>query len=168
MARTIDNKPIDDQLLSGSESCGTSGCHEQIVREWEPSAHRYAAMDKAFQAIQLTMATQNGPTSTRYCGGCHDPISLFSGTKNIYTEETQLTALRGFREGISCLACHSIKETDIKGNAYYAIQAPPRYLGELEYDQTKSRMLRIVRDFLIRAYPRQHISSLSKVMFKKP
>jgi len=168
LARTVDNRPIDSQLLSGSDGCGTSGCHEQIVREWQPSAHRYAAMDKAFQAIQMTMAKQNGPTSTRYCGGCHDPISLFSGTKNIDADEKKLTALEGFREGISCLACHSVRETDIKGNAFYSVKAPPRYFGELEYNQTKGGTWRLVRDFLIRAYPREHIASLSKVMFKKP
>jgi hypothetical protein len=125
-------------------------------------------MDKGFQAIQLTMAKQNGPASTRYCGGCHDPISLFSGTKNIFTDEAQLTSLHGYNEGVSCLSCHSIRETDIKGNAYYLIQTPPRYIGEMEYDETNSRGWRIVRDFLIRAYPREHIASLSKVMFKKP
>jgi hypothetical protein len=168
LARTVDNQPIDTKLLAGSEGCGTSGCHEQIVQEWRPSAHRYAAMDKSFQAIQLTMAKQNGPTSTRYCGGCHDPISLFSGTKNIYTDERQLTALEGYREGISCLSCHSVRETDVKGNAYFAIQAPPRYIGEMEYDQTQRKSWRLVRDFLIRAYPREHVASLSKVMFKKP
>jgi hypothetical protein len=168
LARTSDNRPIDARILAGSEGCGTSGCHEQIVKEWRPSAHRYAAMDKAFQAIQLTMAKQNGPTSTRYCGGCHDPISLFSGTKNISADEQQLTALEGYREGISCLVCHAVRETDIKGNAHFSIKAPPRYIGELEYDQTRNRSWQLVRDFLIRAYPREHVEALSKVMFKKP
>jgi hypothetical protein len=168
LARTGDNTPIDSKLLSGSQTCGTSGCHEEIVKEWLPSAHRYAAMDKGFQAIQLTMAKQNGPVSTRYCGGCHDPISLFSGAKNISTDETALTALQGYNEGVSCLSCHSIKETDVRGNAFYTIQAPPRYIGEVEYDQTKSDAWRGVRDFLIRAYPREHVANLSKVMFKKP
>jgi len=168
LARTPDNHPIDPLLLAGSESCGTAGCHEQIVKEWLPSAHRYAAMDKAFQAIQLTMAKQNGPTSTRYCGGCHDPISLFSGTKNIYTDEAKLTALHGHREGISCLSCHSIKKTDLRGNANYTIHPPRRYIGELEYQTTKRPGWRFVRDFLIRAYPREHVADLSRVMFKKP
>lgn len=168
LARTSDNRPIDTRVLSGSDGCGTNGCHEQIVKEWSPSAHRYAAMDKAFQAIQLAMAKQNGPTSTRYCGGCHDPISLFSGTKNIYTDERQLTALEGYREGISCLVCHAVRETDIKGNAHFTVKAPQRYIGEMEYEQTKSQSWQLVRDFLIRAYPREHVDSLSKVMFKKP
>lgn len=168
LARTPDNRPIDAVLLAGSNNCGTAGCHEQIVKEWQPSAHRYAAMDKAFQAIQLTMAKQNGPTSTRYCGGCHDPISLFSGTKNINVNEEALTGLHGYQEGISCLSCHSVKQTDIRGNAQYTMAAPPRYLGELEYDATGSTLWRLTRDFLIRAYPSEHVASLSKGMFKKP
>ena len=48
--------------------------------------HRYAAMDTVFQGIQEVMAKQNGPESTRYCGGCHDPVSLFSGAKNMFAE----------------------------------------------------------------------------------
>lgn len=168
LARTPDNRPIDATLLAGSAGCGTSKCHEQIVEEWQPSAHRYAAMDKAFQAIQLTMAKQNGPTSTRYCGGCHDPISLFSGAKNIAASEEALTGLHGYQEGISCLSCHSIRQTDIRGNAHYTVAAPPRYIGEREYDATGSALWRATRDFLIRAYPAEHVASLSKGMFKKP
>ena len=168
LARTPGNQPIAAAQLAGSRGCGTAGCHAEIVREWQPSAHRYAAMDKAFQAIQLTMARQNGPTSTRYCAGCHDPISLFSGTKNIATDERALTGLHGYQEGVSCLSCHSIKQTDVRGNAQYTVEAPPRYLGELEYDATGATGWRLVRDFLIRAYPARHTAALSKLMFKQP
>ena len=79
-------------------------------------------MDPAFQRIQEEMAKQNGAESTRYCGGCHDPISLFSGTKNIFVEN--LTGLAGYQEGVSCLACHSIRETDVKGNANFVVAQP--------------------------------------------
>ena len=72
LARTNTGSAFDARSLSGSESCGTSGCHEQIYKEWEVSAHRYSAMDAAFQKVQEVMATQNGPESTRYCGGCHE------------------------------------------------------------------------------------------------
>ncbi|HEU4403487.1 MAG TPA: hypothetical protein VFT43_15425, partial [Candidatus Polarisedimenticolia bacterium] len=72
LARTASGGAYDARSLSGSESCGTSGCHEQIVSEWRVSAHRWAAMDPGFQRIQSEMAKQNGAESTRYCGGCHD------------------------------------------------------------------------------------------------
>ncbi len=168
LATTASNGFMDDQVLSGSRSCGTSGCHTQIVKEWEVSAHRYAAMDVAFQAIQKNMAQQNGPESTRYCGGCHDPISLFSGAKNLFISPEKLTALAGFQEGVSCLACHSVRKVDVKGNANYVVAEPDRYMFELQYDRQPTERVRFVRDFLIRAYPRQHVKDLSKTLFKTP
>ncbi|MFQ5766873.1 MAG: multiheme c-type cytochrome [Acidobacteriota bacterium] len=161
LARTDTGGAFDSRSLSGSRSCGTPGCHSQIVSEWLSSAHRYAAMDPFFQGIQKVMAAQNGPESTRYCGGCHDPISLFSGTKNLFVED--LTSQAGYQEGISCLSCHAIRETDLKGNANYVITQFPSYLWQW---QTRGGA-RLARDFLIRTYPGQH-SRLSKRMFKAP
>jgi hypothetical protein len=161
LARTDTGGAFDARSLAGSRSCGTAGCHEQIVAEWLPSAHRYAAMDPAFQGIQQVMAKQNGAESTRYCGGCHDPISLFSGTKNIFVED--LTGLHGYQEGVSCLACHAIRETDIKGNANYTITQPKEYL----WQWAEAGLARRARDFLIRTYPAAH-NELSKRAFKKP
>ncbi len=162
LARTTTGGAYDPRLLSGSESCGTAGCHEQIVAEWRVSAHRWAAMDPAFQRIQTEMAKQNGSESTRYCGGCHDPISLFSGAKTTFNEK--LTTLIGYDEGVSCLSCHSIRTTDVEGNANYIVAQPDRYLFELR----SGRGSRFLRDFLIRAYPRQHVADLSKRLFKTP
>ena len=168
LAVTATGKAYDSRLLAGSEGCGTVGCHEQIFTEWRVSAHRYAAMDTAFQAIQRNMAEQNGPDSTRYCGGCHDPISLFSGAKNIFTDPGKLTALAGYQEGVSCLSCHAIREVDVKGNANFLMGQPVRYLFEIEHDQNPTTALRFARDFLIRAYPREHVRSLGKTLFKAP
>jgi hypothetical protein len=162
LATTVTGGAYDARRLAGSESCGTTGCHEQITAEWRVSAHRWAAMDPAFQRIQEEMAKQNGPESTRYCGGCHDPISLFSGTKNIFAEN--LTGLAGYQEGVSCLACHSIRQTDVKGNASFVVAPPSRYL----FETVEGRGPRIARDFLIRAYPWKHTAELSKRLFKTP
>ncbi len=168
LAQTPNNEVIDPRLLSGSLTCGTSGCHEQIVKEWEPSAHRFAAMDLGFQKIQMNMARLNGPESTRYCGGCHDPISLFSGTKNLFTETEKLTSLAGYQEGVSCLVCHAVRQVDVKGNANYVVHKPARYLFEIEYQENQREVTRFLRDFLIRAYPWKHVEDLSKRLFKTP
>ncbi len=168
LARSDDSKAIDPRLLAGSNSCGTSGCHTEIVKEWSVSAHRWAAMDTGFQKIQMNMAEQNGPESTRYCAGCHDPISLFSGTKNLFRHTDQLTGLRGYQEGVSCLACHAIRQVDVKGNADYVVGRPQRYLFEMDGDGGPEGSKRFVRDFLIRAYPGQHMADLSKTFFKAP
>ncbi len=161
LARTDTGGAFDSRSLAGSRACGTAGCHDEIVKEWLPSAHRYAAMDKVFLGIQEVMAKQNGAESTRYCGGCHDPISLFSGAKNLFSES--LTGQHGYQEGISCLACHAIRETDVKGNANYTVTQPREYL----WQWATNGPARQVRDFLIRSYPAEH-SRLAKRSFKKP
>ncbi|MCH7521200.1 MAG: cytochrome b/b6 domain-containing protein [Candidatus Marinimicrobia bacterium] len=162
LATTSTGGAFDARSLGNSESCGTSRCHVQIVAEWSVSAHNYSSKDPAFQAVQSLMAEQNGPESTRYCGGCHDPISLFSGTKNIFTEE--LTNLIGYQEGVSCIVCHAIKETDVKGNASYVITQPERYM----FEHGQGPLARFFRDVLIRAYPRYHVESLQHRLFKSP
>lgn len=162
LATTTNGGGIDAQLLGGSESCTTSGCHGQIGEEWEASAHRYAAMDPVFRKIQNKMGTQKGAIATRYCGGCHDPISLFSGTKNLFSDS--LTNKVGLNEGISCTSCHAIKQVDISGNADYAIAPPERYIFELE----DGRMAKKISDFLIRAYPEKHIETYQRPLLKTP
>ena len=162
LAHTSTNGAFDSRSLAGSASCGQSGCHTEIYYEWQSSAHRYAAMDPIFQGIQNVMAKQNGPESTRYCGGCHDPISLFSGTKNIFA--ANLTSTVGYNEGISCLACHSIQKTDIQGNANYTVTQPKEYLWQWSPDHT---MGALARNFLIRSWPAQH-NRLNKRMYKTP
>ena len=162
LARTVTGGAYDEMSLAGSERCGTSNCHEQITAEWSVSAHRWSALDTAFQGIQKVMGEQNGATSTRYCGGCHDPVSLFAGVKNLYAGD--LTARAGYREGVSCLACHSIQETDVRGNADYVVSQPDRYLWEL----SDSRLGKLASDFLIRAYPRHHAQSLGKRITRTP
>ena len=162
LAMTSTGEAFDARTLGGSFSCGRSGCHSEIVAEWQVSAHRWAASDPAFRAVQTVMGEQNGPESTRYCGGCHDPISLFSGSKNLFQDE--LTNPMGLEEGVSCIACHSISETDVKGNANYTITQPTRYLFELE----EREGLKAISDFLIRAYPEKHVESLQHRRFKSP
>ena len=160
LASTVTGGSYDERVLGGSETCGSAGCHEEIAREWSVSAHRWSAMDAAFVRVQDVMAEQNGAESTRYCGGCHDPISLFSGSKNVFVDD--LTNPVGFDEGVSCLACHSIRETDVQGNANYVMGKPDRYLFELR----NGRGAKALSDFLIRAYPRHHVETLSHRLFK--
>ncbi len=150
---------IHPRRLSGSAGCGTSGCHSEILEEWEPSAHRYASMDFVFQKVQENMAAELAPEATRYCAGCHDPIALFSGSKNV---GNITLSVEGADEGVSCLACHTTVQTDVRGNGDYTIAAVDRYVGEFH----GGPLAKLVSDFLIRAYPRQHVSSYSRPLYK--
>jgi hypothetical protein len=147
--------------LTGSAGCGTSGCHQEIYDEWLPSAHRYSAIDDMFQRVQSLMAEETSPEHTRYCAGCHDPISLLSGAKD--AGNITLSA-EGSNEGSSCLVCHSIVQTDVQGNGDYTISPPRRYM----YEQSEGRLAKLTGDFLIRTYPRHHVESFSRPLYKTP
>ncbi|MDH3588671.1 MAG: multiheme c-type cytochrome [Gammaproteobacteria bacterium] len=147
--------------LAGSERCGTSGCHDQIYEEWLPSAHRYSALDDMFQRVQTLMVEETSPEHTRYCAGCHDPISLFSGAKN--AGNITLSA-EGSHEGTSCLVCHSIVQADVQGNGDYTIEPQKRYVYELSDGVLAS----LASDYLIRTYPEHHTRSYSRSLYKTP
>ncbi|GAA5521420.1 hypothetical protein LQ318_06695 [Aliifodinibius salicampi] len=160
LARTESGDLIDAERLGGSESCGTSGCHSEIKEEWETSAHRYAASDPFFRKIQENMGKQKGAVASRYCAGCHDPIGLFAGSANLYSDK--LTNNIGLDEGISCVSCHTMTEADVQGNADYAIISPERYIFELK----DGKIAKLISDFLIRAYPEKHVDSYSRTFYK--
>jgi len=159
-ARTAGDRLVDPELLSGSASCGTSGCHEQIYAEWQPSAHRFSAMNPPFQAVQRNFAAERGAPEARYCAGCHDPVSLFAGAKDVH--DMDLSA-PGMQEGCSCVVCHSISQVDQRGNADYVLTPPRKYLWE-----GTTGVRKLVSDFLIRAYPRQHLADYDRNVLRKP
>ena len=159
-ARTESGKMVRPEVLGGSESCGTAGCHEQILEEWQPSAHRFSAMNRPFQQVQRNFADERGAHETRYCAGCHDPISLFAGAKDIHNQELSAP---GMQEGCSCIACHTISKVDQRGNADYVLTPPQKYLWEGTSGVTK-----LLSDFLIRAYPRQHLADYDRNLLRTP
>ena len=152
---------VDSLALAGSASCGTAGCHEQIYREWLPSAHRYSSLDDMFQRVQTLMASETSPEHTRYCAGCHDPISLFSGAKNA---GNITLSTHGADEGSSCIVCHSIVQADVQGNGDYTVAPPRRYI----YETSQAGFAKLLSDFLIRVYPEHHLRSYSRNLYKTP
>lgn len=152
---------VDSLALAGSAACGSSGCHEQIYREWLPSAHRYSSLDDMFQRVQTLMAAETSPEHTRYCAGCHDPISLFSGAKNA---GNITLSTHGADEGSSCIVCHSVVQADVQGNGDYTVAPPRRYI----YETAESGARKFLSDFLIRVYPEHHLRSYSRALYKTP
>ena len=157
-ARTASGNFVKAEALSRSHSCGTAGCHEEILREWEPSAHRFSAMNPPFVTVQKNFAAERSAEETRYCAGCHDPISLFAGAKDIQSQELSSP---GMQEGCSCVVCHSISKVDTRGNADYELTPPKSYLWEGETGFTKW-----LSDFLIRAYPQQHLADYDRSLLR--
>lgn len=145
-ARTATGRIIPADLLRGSASCGSSGCHSTIYEEWRPSAHRYSAMDVFYEAVKANYIHDRGADSPRYCAGCHEPIPLLAG--ETFTGQTH----DGGTEGSSCAFCHSLRDTETRGNANYVVHPPDPYL----FEESLNPALRRVGDLLIRLHPDQH------------
>ncbi len=160
MAETSSGGPVAPQLLAGSKSCGASGCHTEIYNEWRSSPHRWSAEDKFYQAVQGALMHAEGAPATRYCAGCHDPVSLLSAYKNASTS----IEAPGFKEGSSCVACHSMQRVDVQGNGNYVWAPPKPYL--FEYKQ--AGYATALTHFLIRAYPKQHDADYNLALEKNP
>jgi len=159
-ARTESGMFVDPEVLSASESCGTRGCHEQILAEWQPSAHRFSAMNPPYKQVQMDFAEDREPAETRYCAGCHDPISLFAGAENLHMMGEDAP---GLDEGSSCVVCHSISSVDSRGNADYVLTPPTKYVWE-----NTTGLRKAVSDFLIRAYPHQHLVDYDRNVLRTP
>jgi hypothetical protein len=82
--------------------------------------------------------------------------------KTVFKDE--LTHDVGFQEGVSCLSCHAVVQTDVQGNANYVVKPPKRYL----FETSGKPALKLLSYLLIRTYPKQHVDSLSKRLFKTP
>ena len=145
--------------LLGSETCGSGGCHDDIYNEWVPSAHGFAAFDPLFVDVQEALAESGGAADTRACAGCHDPVTLLSGARDGSSISGDNLTMK---EGVSCVVCHSIAETDTNGNGGYILEIPERYLFAEE-----SGAGEFWNRFLIRSYPQQHVESFARPLYEK-
>ena len=127
-------------------TCGTSELSSpRSCEEWLPSAHRWARP---------------------WTPGCHDPISLFSGTKNIGVEN--LTGLRGLPggrlvPGLPRRVAGDRPDRATPTTSWRSLPNATSGSGRTAQSPTNSS-----RDFLIRTYPDQHNESCRKRMFKTP
>ena len=160
MAMTETGRPVAPVALNNSKSCGTARCHVEIYDEWSVGAHRWSASDQLYQAVEQIMLEEEGAHATRYCAGCHDPVSLLTG----YKDAARGLSAPGHDEGASCLTCHGIRKVDIQGNANYVWHAPDRYV----FENKEGPVAAFLSEFLIRAYPEQHLKDFDQTLMRKP
>ena len=152
LATTESGRPAGLAALSGSMACGSSGCHPAIYREWEVSAHRWSGRDVVFRKVADQVSARAGRDSLRSCSGCHQPVALLSAASGPAAIE----------EGVSCVACHSIR-AEVPAGTGYVLRTPARYLFE-----GASGAGAFVSSFLIRAYPDQHRRSFGSATERAP
>jgi len=112
--------PFAARHVAESMSCGMSGCHPDIAKQWSSSAHHFSSFNNPFYkaAVERFMSEADGMAKARWCAGCHDPALLL--TENFVEGLDSQSTLA--RAGVGCLICHAAQEPiDLRGNGGYAI-----------------------------------------------
>ncbi|MEE2828313.1 MAG: multiheme c-type cytochrome, partial [Myxococcota bacterium] len=124
--RQQDRHPaLDEEAIGNSASCGLSGCHEILTRQWEGSAHRFAADNDLYRAVIKEFVAERGAAEAAFCANCHDPVRVFSGT----VEEAYADGTPPPGDGVSCVVCHAVVDTPSVGNGVMTLRQPRAYPG---------------------------------------
>ncbi|HEY7699563.1 MAG TPA: multiheme c-type cytochrome, partial [Vicinamibacteria bacterium] len=124
--RTTDGKLVpQSKFFMESETCGKSGCHVDIYKEWNSSAHHFASFNNQWYRKSIEyMQSVAGVTSSKWCAGCHDHALLFTGLMDRPIEEVIDTPEA--RVGLGCVSCHAIVDVkDTMGQGGFEIEYPP-------------------------------------------
>ena len=149
---------IPTDFFLTSKTCATKGCHPDIFRQWDESAHHFSSFNNQWYRKSIVyMQDVNGIQSSKWCGGCHDPAILLNGIMdrpikdNLHTPAAQA--------GLACTACHSIERVkDTMGNSGYVIKYPPLH----DIASSNNRFIRSLHNYLIRLDPEPHRKSFLK------
>ena len=149
---------IPTDFFLTSETCATKGCHPDIYKQWNESAHHFSSFNNQwYRKSIIYMQEVNGIQPSKWCGGCHDPAILLNGVmdrpirENLHTPAAQA--------GLACTACHSIEKVkDTMGNSGYIIKYPPLH----DIAASDNPIIRNLHNYLIRLDPEPHKKSFLK------
>lgn len=97
-------------------------CHKKIYDQWRVSAHAYAAVSPMFHKFEQKMTELTKGTVGTFCVRCHAPAAVQMGLPR---EASFVDAPLVFREGVTCVACHRVKEAYGRVNGERRIEPGP-------------------------------------------
>ena len=146
----------------GAESCRP--CHQDIVAQWEDSAHRFSSFNNPFySASVLDTRAQLNHAAGQFCGACHDPVLMLTGR---FLGEIDRGSIEA-QAGLTCTACHMINQIhDITGNGNYQLvdNGEDPYL----FAQETEGLLFELRKYLIKARPKDHMQFFQQPFYNEP
>ncbi|MGI9473918.1 MAG: multiheme c-type cytochrome [Rubripirellula sp.] len=107
-----DGRSADPHEALWTENCYPSAescrkCHPSQYEEWRASGHAYAMVSPMFHRFEQAMTDYTRGTVGYFCVRCHSPV----GTQlNLPRTTSALDAPPVVREGVTCIACHRIRE----------------------------------------------------------
>ncbi len=169
-----------------TNSVKCKSCHSEIFNQWSDSNHKHIAGSNPYYMAMETLAGEmEGEEFRKWCMGCHNPSALTTGLsktthamdgnflsnelfeKNAHTLKSDFATKGNFQleEGVSCVACHTIKDAQSKGNASYslALQSRKKYT----FEDSKSDIKQWLGEKFINSAPDVHKQSYSNPLYKE-
>jgi hypothetical protein len=118
-------KPGEDpHAQSFADNCYPSAitcakCHQKIYDEWRVSSHAYATISPMFQKFEQRINALTRGTIGTFCIRCHAPVAIQMDFPRYgsYADAPPI-----IREGITCVACHRVKEMYGRSNGERRIE----------------------------------------------
>ena len=167
LAHTPGNDYLPADQLMMDQYC--EECHADTHEKWAHSAHRFSSFNNppyrfsVMETRKVAMERDGNLDASRFCGGCHDPVPLFSGAlddPDFGDPEDPLASA-----GITCTACHAITAINSpRGNADYTISAPEHY----PFTFSDNAALKWINRQLVKARPAFHRKTFLKPLHSEP
>jgi hypothetical protein len=94
-----------ENCYPSAESCRQ--CHPSQYEQWRASGHAYAMVSPMFHRFEQAMTEYTEGTVGSFCVRCHSPV----GTQlKIPRAASVLEVPPVVREGVTCIACHRVRE----------------------------------------------------------
>lgn len=94
-----------ESRMPAAKTC--MNCHPRYYNEWSKSQHAYAQLSPVFNTMQAAILKLTNGTNGDFCIRCHTPVGMNLG-EPLFT--TNFNRHPTSREGITCIACHRMKE----------------------------------------------------------
>lgn len=162
--QSVDNQFFPSKYFMDSKTCGEKGCHPDIYKQWESSAHRRGSFNNQWYRNSIEyMQEVIGTKPSKWCGGCHDMAVLLTEDPHnpgksrfdspIMAHDFPVDKYPESHSGIGCAACHSIVHVkSTMGVNDYTLDYPPMH----KYIITANPVARELQDFLTRVAPTPH------------
>ena len=182
---TLDNNLSRYHRGEWTHSVSCKECHPLIFQQWANSNHRHLADSNPYYMVLENLAGMDrGVEFRQWCMGCHNPSAVTTKQKrttHFMDDNTMPDPLfvkdsanlvqsynqhpNRVEQGVSCVACHRIVQTDTKGNSAYhlALSLRKKYL----YEESTQGVKRWISNKLINAKPTQHKKEYMDPLYKK-
>lgn len=165
LARTTTGNFIPARTLMMDDYC--KECHADTHEKWSYSVHRFASFNNPAYLFsvrntrEFSMRRDGTVQASRFCAGCHDLVSFFSGAFDDpdFDDVNHPTS----QAGITCTGCHAITHLNSnRGNSDYTIEEPLHY----PFAFSEHPFLQWVNRSLVKAKPDFHKKTFLKPLHK--